>query len=103
MFQYEGLLWSAGARYVAGVDEARMSPLTGPVSAAAVIFAPGTRIVGVDDSKKLDTACHERLAGESEEAVVRNSRVDPRHRREECRRRVRGSPRTSLSLISRRR
>jgi ribonuclease HII len=51
MLQYEGLLWSAGARYVAGVDEAGMSPLAGPVSAAAVIFAPGTCIVGVDDSK----------------------------------------------------
>jgi ribonuclease HII len=33
------------------VDEAGMSPLAGPVSAAAVILKPGTRIVGVDDSK----------------------------------------------------
>lgn len=70
MLQYEGLLWSAGARYVAGVDEAGMSPLAGPVSAAAVIFAPGTRIVGVDDSKKLDAAGRERLAGEIKASAV---------------------------------
>jgi ribonuclease HII len=70
MLQYEGLLWSAGARYVAGVDEAGMSPLAGPVSAAAVILAPGTRIVGVDDSKKLDAACRERLAGEIKASAV---------------------------------
>ena len=70
MLQYEGLLWSAGARYVAGVDEAGMSPLAGPVSAAAVIFAPRTRIVGVDDSKKLDAACRERLTGEIKARAV---------------------------------
>jgi ribonuclease HII len=49
---------------VAGVDEAGMSPLAGPVSAAAVILRPGTRIVGVDDSKKLDAAAREELATE---------------------------------------
>ena len=38
-----------------------MSPLAGPVAAAAVIFAPGTRIPGVDDSKRLDRAERERL------------------------------------------
>jgi ribonuclease HII len=70
MLQYEGLLWSAGARCVAGVDEAGMSPLAGPVYAAAVIFAPGTRIVGVDDSKKLDAACRERLAGDIKASAV---------------------------------
>ena len=70
MLQYEGLLWSAGARYVAGVDEAGMSPLAGPVAAAAVIFASGTRIQGVDDSKKLDTAYRERLAVEIKASAV---------------------------------
>ena len=39
-----------------------MSPLAGPVAAAAVVFAPGTRIPGVDDSKKLDAGERERLA-----------------------------------------
>jgi ribonuclease HII len=70
MLQYEGLLWSAGARYVAGVDEAGMSPLAGPVAAAAVILAPGTRIEGVDDSKKLDTAYRERLTVEIKASAV---------------------------------
>ena len=38
---------------VAGIDEAGRGPLAGPVVAAAVMFAPGTLIAGVDDSKKL--------------------------------------------------
>ncbi|HZL19500.1 MAG TPA: ribonuclease HII [Polyangia bacterium] len=62
MLRFENALWSAGVVHVAGVDEAGMSPLAGPVSAAAVIFAPGTRIPEVDDSKRLDPASRERLA-----------------------------------------
>jgi len=38
---------------VAGVDEAGRGPLAGPVVAAAVILEAGTRIRGVDDSKRL--------------------------------------------------
>jgi ribonuclease HII len=48
--------------HVAGVDEAGMSPLAGPVAAAAVIFAPGTRIPKVDDSKRLTAEEREELA-----------------------------------------
>ena len=44
LLQFENALWSAGLVHVAGVDEAGMSPLAGPVAAAAVIFAPGSRI-----------------------------------------------------------
>ncbi len=62
MLRYETELWAAGVTRVAGVDEAGMSPLAGPVAAAAVILAPGTRIPEVDDSKKLEAACRERLA-----------------------------------------
>lgn len=62
LLKYESALWSAGVRRVAGVDEAGMSPLAGPVFAAAVVFEPGARIPGVDDSKKLDAAARERLA-----------------------------------------
>jgi ribonuclease HII len=47
---------------VAGVDEAGMSPLAGPVAAAAVVFTPGTRIPEVDDCKRLDPETRERLA-----------------------------------------
>ena len=39
-----------------------MSPLAGPVAAAAVIFASGTRIPKVDDSKRLTAEVRERLA-----------------------------------------
>ena len=62
MLRYELALWSAGIMTVAGVDEAGMSPLAGPVAAGAVVFRPGIRITGVDDSKKLDAQTRERLA-----------------------------------------
>jgi ribonuclease HII len=62
MLTFEQALWSEGTVHVAGVDEAGMSPLAGPVCAAAVIFRPGTRIADVDDSKKLDAKQRERLA-----------------------------------------
>lgn len=64
LLRFETALWDAGTMRVAGVDEAGMSPLAGPVCAAAVIFAPGTRIPGVDDSKKLDAVERDRLAVE---------------------------------------
>ncbi|MEY4513499.1 MAG: hypothetical protein RLZZ450_5621 [Pseudomonadota bacterium] len=70
LLQFETALWSTGVLHVAGVDEAGMSPLAGPVSAAAVVFAPGSRIPGVDDSKKLDAATRERLALEIKQTAV---------------------------------
>lgn len=70
LLRYETALWTTGVQAVAGVDEAGMSPLAGPVSAAAVIFAPGARIPGVDDSKKLDTETRERLATEIKRTAV---------------------------------
>jgi len=62
MLRYETALWTNGVAHVAGVDEAGMSPLAGPVAAAAVIFASGTRIPEVDDSKRLTPEVRERLA-----------------------------------------
>jgi ribonuclease HII len=62
ILRYERALWSRGVVHVAGVDEAGMSPLAGPVAAGAVIFQPGFRLTGVDDSKKLDARERERLA-----------------------------------------
>ena len=64
MRHFETVLWRSGIRDIAGVDEAGMAPLAGPVVAAAVMFPPGTDIEGVDDSKKLDAPTRERLAGE---------------------------------------
>jgi ribonuclease HII len=70
LLRYETALWVAGLQHVAGVDEAGMSPLAGPVAAAAVIFAPGSRLPGVDDSKKLDGASRQRLAVEIKAIAV---------------------------------
>jgi ribonuclease HII len=50
---FEHALWDQGIELVGGVDEVGMAPLAGPVIAAAVILPRGTRITGVDDSKKL--------------------------------------------------
>ena len=46
---------------MAGLDEAGRGPLAGPVVAAAVVLAPGTRIKGVDDSKRLEPEQREEL------------------------------------------
>lgn len=62
LLRHERALWAAGVARVAGVDEAGMSPLAGPVAAAAVVFPEETRIPGVDDSKRLDAKERERLA-----------------------------------------
>jgi ribonuclease HII len=70
MLRFETLLWESGHHAVAGIDEAGMSPLAGPVSAAAVILKPGTRIIGIDDSKKLDSASREELAKEIKEKAA---------------------------------
>lgn len=70
MLRYETELWGRGVSLVAGIDEAGMSPLAGPVSAAAVIFPATVRIPGVDDSKKLDAAERERL-----EPIIKSSCV----------------------------
>ncbi|MBR1187419.1 ribonuclease HII [Bradyrhizobium sp. AUGA SZCCT0160] len=70
MLRFETDLWKTGYHAVAGVDEAGMSPLAGPVSAAAVILKPGTRITGIDDSKKLDSSAREALAEEVKEKAA---------------------------------
>jgi ribonuclease HII len=70
LLRYETSLWAGGIVRVAGVDEAGMSPLAGPVAAAAVMFTPGSRIPGIDDSKKLDAAARDRLAAEIKQAAL---------------------------------
>src|SRR5689334_11581515 len=62
MRHFERVLWKSGVRDIAGVDEAGVAPLAGPVVAAAVVFPPDTYVDGVDDSKKLDAATRERLS-----------------------------------------
>lgn len=51
----------AGARLVAGVDEAGRGPLAGPVVTAAVILDPSNVPEGLDDSKRLTPLRREQL------------------------------------------
>ncbi len=53
MLHYEKELWQEGFRFIAGVDEAGMAPLAGPVVAAAVILPIRYTLTGLDDSKKI--------------------------------------------------
>jgi ribonuclease HII len=62
MRHFELVLWKSGVQDIAGVDEAGMGPLAGPVVAAAVMFPPGTDIDGVDDSKRLEPHVRTELA-----------------------------------------
>ena len=64
MRHFELVLWKSGVKDIAGVDEAGVAPLAGPVVAAAVMFPPNTDIEGIDDSKKLDAGERTRLAVE---------------------------------------
>jgi ribonuclease HII len=67
MLRFERELWQRNVTLIAGVDEAGMSPLAGPVAAAAVILKVGWRAPNVNDSKQLDAKERELLAG-----VIRN-------------------------------
>jgi len=48
--------------FIAGVDEAGRGPIAGPVTAAAVILEPFTRIKGLRDSKSLSVKKREYLS-----------------------------------------
>ena len=62
LFALRRALLRAGARAVAGVDEAGMGPLAGPVVAAAVVLPARVHLPGLDDSKRLPAPERERLA-----------------------------------------
>lgn len=62
LLRVERGLWRAGIERIAGVDEAGVGPLAGPVVAAAVILPPESGIRGVHDSKRLAPAVREELA-----------------------------------------
>ena len=53
LLKFELQLWQEGLHLVAGVDEAGMAPLAGPVVAAAVILPCNYKLRGLDDSKKI--------------------------------------------------
>jgi ribonuclease HII len=63
MLRYERELWEQNVTLVAGIDEAGMSPLAGPVAAAAVVLEVGWRAPHVNDSKQLSAEQRAELAG----------------------------------------
>ena len=71
LLRFEIDLWSQGYSRVAGVDEAGMAPLAGPVVAGAVILPQNYKLRGLDDSKKiLDHATREELAAQIKQDAV---------------------------------
>jgi len=54
LLKLEESLRAEGYQMIAGVDESGVGTVAGPVVAAAVVFSPGVKILGVDDSKRLD-------------------------------------------------
>lgn len=68
--KFEKLAWSAGARFVAGVDEVGRGSLFGPVVAGAVILPSDYRIKGLRDSKLLDQKTREKLADRIKEHAI---------------------------------
>jgi ribonuclease HII len=62
LLRYETELWEGGVVQVAGVDEAGMAPLAGPIVAGACLLPRDYRPRGIDDSKQLDARARERLA-----------------------------------------
>lgn len=61
LYRLEGDLRAQGFTMVAGVDEAGVAPLAGPVVAAAVVLPPEGRLKRLDDSKRLSPAQREIL------------------------------------------
>jgi ribonuclease HII len=53
LLRFEIELWNDGYSLVAGVDEAGMAPLAGPVVAGAVILPKNYKLRGLNDSKKI--------------------------------------------------
>jgi ribonuclease HII len=71
LLRFELDLWAQGYSLVAGVDEAGMAPLAGPVVAGAVILPRNYKLRGLNDSKKiLDPEMREELAVQIKQDAV---------------------------------
>src|SRR5262245_7936884 len=64
LLKFEREIWASGCLLIAGVDEAGVAPLAGPVVAGAVILKQNYKLKKLDDSKKLSPATREQLAGQ---------------------------------------
>lgn len=51
--EYENKHYNNNCKFIAGVDEVGRGPLAGPILACAVILPRDTKIIGINDSKKL--------------------------------------------------
>ncbi len=71
LLRFEIELWNEGFGFVAGVDEAGMAPLAGPVVAGAVILPQNYKLRGLNDSKKiLDPEKRDELAVQIKQDAV---------------------------------
>lgn len=70
MCAFEEEAYAAGARLIAGMDEAGRGPLAGPVVAACVILPREVFIPGLNDSKKCSPKLRDRLYDEIIEKAV---------------------------------
>jgi ribonuclease HII len=70
LFRRARALVRSGARFVAGVDEAGVGPLAGPIVAAAVVLPERVALAGLDDSKRLDPGRRAAL-----EALIRSRAI----------------------------
>jgi ribonuclease HII len=71
LLRFELELWSDGYGMIAGVDEAGMAPLAGPVVAGAVILPKNYKLRGLNDSKKiLDSEKRDELAVQIKQDAV---------------------------------
>lgn len=71
LLRFELELWEQGLHRIAGVDEAGMAPLAGPVVAAAAILPCNYKLRGLDDSKKIpDERRREELAAQIKQDAV---------------------------------
>jgi ribonuclease HII len=61
LLTFETELWEQGVARIAGVDEAGVGPMAGPLVAGAVILPRDYALRDLDDSKKLDEATRDRL------------------------------------------
>jgi ribonuclease HII len=71
LLRFEIELWNEGMNLIAGVDEAGMAPLAGPVVAGAVILPRNYKLRHLNDSKKiLDESMRSELAGQIKQDAV---------------------------------
>jgi len=71
LLRFEIELWSQGYGMVAGVDEAGMAPLAGPVVAGAVVLPQNYKLRGLNDSKKiLDPEKRDELAQQIKQDAI---------------------------------